>query len=90
MAVGAGHYITLTFKVMEWLHSIHSYIGCRIFLSKNIDIDTKITFVACFLTKLTKNNKNDPYVCVPPASGLYGKPNDTCAKMCRMYVGLAL
>ena len=39
--------MTFTFKVTEWLHGIYLEIF-ELLDPKNIDIDTKITFLACF------------------------------------------
>jgi hypothetical protein len=47
MAVEPLHDMTSTFKVMEWLHSLYSLIF-ELLYPNNIDINTKITLLACF------------------------------------------
>ena len=51
-----SHSMTFTFKVMEWLHGIYSYIF-KLLDQKNRDIDSKITLLACFQPKIQKITK---------------------------------
>ena len=41
-------FMTFTIKVTEWLHGIYLYIF-KLLDSKNIDIDTKITFLVLYV-----------------------------------------